>query len=98
MAAKKNSPATAGRNPTNRVSVARNSRQQSTATAGFDMAQFLAREERRAARMVRAAWGVGGTHAWFRAAPRVEQVAKVREWLDEAQQRADERRTGLAVR
>ena len=96
MATKKNSPATAGRNPTNRVSVTGNSRQQS-ATVGFDVAQFLARQERCAARMVRAAWGVGGTHAWFRAAPRGEQVAKVREWIEDAQQRADERRTGLVA-
>ena len=97
MATKKISPAAAESNPTNRVSVAGNSRQQSATTAGFDVAQFLAREQRRTARMVRAAWGVGGTHAWFRSAPRVEQVAKVREWLEEAQQRADERRAGLVA-
>lgn len=50
----------------------------------FDLSTFAAQEQRRIERLVRAAYGVGGTHAWFRALPRNEQEVKVQEWVDEA--------------
>lgn len=63
---------------------------------GFNLTEFVARAQRRTGRLVRAAYGVGGTHAWFRAAPREHQVEKVREWVEEALQFAAERRCAVA--
>ncbi len=44
-------------------------------------------------RLTMAAWGVGGTHADFRALPRAQQVAKVNEWVSEAMEHAEQRRS-----
>ena len=60
--------------------------------ARFDFAEFVAREQRRTLRLIRAAYGVGGTHAWFRAAPRALQVETVREWVEVALHNAAMRR------
>jgi hypothetical protein len=57
----------------------------------FDIQEFTHREQRRVERLTRAAYGVGATHAWFRAAPRAVQVEKVREWVEEALNHAAER-------
>ena len=43
-------------------------------------------------RLRMAAWGVGGTHAWFRALPRAEQALSVQDWVDQALKHAAERR------
>lgn len=58
-----------------------NSRQQSE---HFDLGPFASREQRRAERLVRAAYGVGHTHPWFVALPRTEQEKKVAEWVENA--------------
>lgn len=52
--------------------------------APFDLGAFAGREQRRMARLVRAAYGVGHTHSWFIALPRADQEATVREWAEEA--------------
>jgi hypothetical protein len=52
--------------------------------ARFDLGAFASREQRRMARLVRAAYGVGHTHTWFLALPRADQEAAVREWAEEA--------------
>jgi tRNA A37 N6-isopentenylltransferase MiaA len=54
------------------------------------------RYERDIARLTRAAWGVGGTHAYFRALPRAQQEAKVSEWTLEALEHAQNRRDEMA--
>lgn len=71
--------------------------QQQPASAGFNLASFAEHAQRRTDRLVRAAYGVGGTHAWFRALPRAAQVAKVSEWVEEALMAAAARRAGLAA-
>ncbi|MDL2336275.1 MAG: hypothetical protein QFE16_00390 [Pseudomonadota bacterium] len=58
----------------------------------FNLTDFVAREQRRTDRLVRAAYGVGQTKEWFRAAPRSEQIAKVSEWVDQCLDFAEERR------
>lgn len=59
--------------------------------------QFADREQRRADRLLRAAWSVGGAQARFRALTRAEQVEKVRVWVEAAQQHAADRRAGIAA-
>ena len=52
---------------------------------------------RRMDRLVKAAYGVGATHAWFRKLDRASQEAKVREWVEEALEAAEERRARSAA-
>ncbi len=44
---------------------------------------LLAKEQRNVNRLIRAAYGVGATHRWFRKLPREAQESKVREWVNE---------------
>lgn len=48
----------------------------------FALATFAAREQRRAQRLIRAAYGVGHTHPWFVKLSRAQQEWKVREWVE----------------
>ena len=66
--------------------------EQCNSLGAFDLGAFVGREQRRMERLTRAAYGVGATHAWFRALPRSEQVQKVQEWVEEALEAAAERR------
>lgn len=59
-------------------------------------ASNMARYQRDAARLTLAAWGVGGTHAYFRALPRAKQEAKVLEWTQAAMEDAEFRRSAMA--
>jgi hypothetical protein len=65
--------------------------EQLTQQRDFQCEQFAERECRRTSRLVRAAYSVGATHAWFRAAPRGKQVEKVREWVAECLAHSAER-------
>lgn len=56
---------------------------------------MLAKEQRDIERLVRAAWGVGVTHSWFRGLNRKAQETKVQEWVEEAREAAQERRARL---
>ncbi|MEN9416388.1 MAG: hypothetical protein RI988_8 [Pseudomonadota bacterium] len=67
----------------------------STPWAGVEL--FAQREARRMDRLVKAAYGVGATHAWFRKLDRASQEAKVREWVEEALEAAEERRARSAA-
>lgn len=60
--------------------------------AAFNINDFAAREQRRVARLVRAAYGVGHAKEWFRTAPRSTQEEYVQLWVDEALDFAAERR------
>lgn len=65
--------------------------------SAFNLHQFARREQRRADRLIRAAFGVGHTHTWFCVLTHAAQAAKVREWVEEAQQQAVERREGITA-
>lgn len=65
--------------------------------AAFNLTDFVTREQRRTDRLVRAAYGVGHTKEWFRAAPRSEQEGYVQVWIDEALDAAAERRARTAA-
>ncbi len=54
--------------------------------------QFWKFKPRDLDRLRMAAWGVGATHAWFRAQPRAAQALSVQDWVDQAMERAAERR------
>ena len=62
----------------------------------FRIEQLIAKEQRRMERLVRAAYGVGATHRWFRILPRDAQIAKVQEWVEEALEAAEDRRARSA--
>lgn len=59
-------------------------RRDTGAGPNFDLDDFAAREQRRLARLVRAAYGVGHTQPAFVAMARAEQEARVQEWVEDA--------------
>ena len=70
---------------------------QQSPTVGFNLEQFTEQSKRDTERLIRAAWGVGATHGWFRKSTRAAQVAKVQEWVEAALSDAAERRALTAI-
>ena len=58
----------------------------------FNPSSFAVRQQRDIERLLRGAWGVGGTHEWFRQMQRPQQQGKVREWVHACLMHATERR------